>query len=282
MDHKISRGLLGILGIWLTAGFALPFVNVLTMLSSGQLMLFRGYLTALIALLLLRGNIRHVDRYTYLLAAIVPFATLGLFEGIRHWGAGPTIVIITATPIVNLAIGVCLGRYVSRSSIIALALVLTGVILARWDGHFHLKGFCWSILGMVSNGIFYEFFARSKANALQKTFYSFAGMGTAGLVLSSHPSWTALTDPQVILLLLAFAFIGGFLYMMANTLAFENLPTTQASILSQGETPAVILGAFVLLGERLSLLEWIGVGISLYGAWYLSQSLTSPNDPSQS
>jgi len=71
-----------------------------------------------------------------------------------------------------------------------------------------------------------------------------------------------------------FAFVGGFLYWIANLMAFENLPTTEASVLAQGETPAVILGANFMLGEHLTMLQWVGVAIALYGGWYLSRWLS--------
>ena len=96
MNRKTLLGLIGVLGIWLTAGLALPFVNVLDMFTPTQLMVFRGFITAGMALIGLRGVVGRVDKYTYLIALTLPFATLGLFEGIRCWGAGPTIIIITA------------------------------------------------------------------------------------------------------------------------------------------------------------------------------------------
>jgi len=49
MQKNTLVGLLGILGIWLTAGLALPFVNVLGMFTPPQLMVFRGFLTAVMA-----------------------------------------------------------------------------------------------------------------------------------------------------------------------------------------------------------------------------------------
>jgi drug/metabolite transporter (DMT)-like permease len=97
------------------------------------------------------------------------------------------------------------------------------------------------------------------------------GMGILGLVLSYDASWSAIAEPKLILLVLGFAFVGGFLYWIANLVAFGNLATTEASILAQGETPAVILGASILLGEHLTLVQWVGVVVALYGAWYTSR-----------
>lgn len=274
MHRRTLLGLFGVLGIWLTAGLALPFVNVLSMFAPTQLMVFRGFLTAIMALIGLRGIIRRADKYTYLIALTLPFATLGLFQGIRHWGAGPTIIIITATPLVNLVIGVFLGRRVSSASIVGLVLVLGGVVMARWGGHFQWAGFAWTLFGTIMNGILYEFFARARATSLQKCFWACMGMGTLGLALSVKSSWMPITEPKIALIVVGFAFVGGFLYWLSNLIAFENLPTTEASVLAQGETPAVILGASVLLGERLTFVQWVGVIVALYGAWHLSRWLS--------
>lgn len=274
MNRKTLLGLLGALGIWLTAGLALPFVNVLYMFAPEQLMVFRGFLTALMAFIGLRGVIGRVDKYTYLIALTVPFATLGLFQGIRHWGAGLTIIVITATPLVNLLIGAFLGRRISGASILGLILVLGGVTIAQWDGHFEWEGFAWTLFATIANGTLYEWFSRAKSKLLQKCFWGSLGMGTLGLILSANASWTPIANPKLALLVVGFAFVGGFLYWLANLLAFENLPTTEASVLAQGETPAVIIGASLLLGEHLTLIQWFGVAIALFGAGYLSRWLS--------
>lgn len=266
-------GLFGIAGIWLTAGLALPFVNVLHMFTPEQLMVFRGFLTALMALIGLRGIVGRVDRYTYLIALTLPFATLGLFEGIRHWGAAPTIIVITATPIVNFLIAHAIGRKIPRASIVGLILMLGGVGMARWGGHFQWVGFAWTVFGTIMNGILYEWFARAKSTPLQKCFWACTGMGVLGLVMSTNTSWAQIAQPKLAVFMLGFAFIGGFLYWLSNLVAFENLPTTEASVLAQGETPAVIVGAMFMLNEQLTLLQWFGVAISLYGAWQLGRYL---------
>lgn len=275
MKTRIYLGLLGALGIWMTAGLALPFVNVLKVFSPEQLMVFRGFITAIMALICLRGSVGKVDKYTLLMAATVPFATLGLFEGIRNWGAGPTIIIIAATPIINFVISLFLGRKVVGVSMAGFALILGGIVIARHGGHFQWSGFAWSVFGTIMNGITYEWLARAKASSLQKCFFGSVGMGILGLLLSIPTSWVATTEPKLMLLLTGFVFVGGFLYWIANILAFENLPLGEASVLAQGETPAVIIGAYFLLGERLTLTQWIGVFISLFGAWYLSYLLAT-------
>ena len=277
-EKNTTLGLLGVLGIWLTAGSALPFVNVLKEFSTPQLMVCRGLVIGLMAAIGLRGVIRRVDKYTFLIALVLPFATLCLFEGIRNWGVGPTIIVIIATPLVNLAIGLFSGRQVSRASIIGLVLMLGGVVLARWGGYFEWPGFLWSLAGTILNGILYELFSRAKASSLEKCFWASVGMMTFGfiftLILNVGVSWSPIFEPRILALVLGFAFVGGFLYWVTNMLAFENLPTIEVSILAQGETPAVIIGAYFLLGERLTLIQWTGVAISLWGAYFIVRWLS--------
>ncbi len=274
MHRKTLLGLCGVLGIWVTAGLALPFVNVLDKFTAPQLMVFRGFLTAMMALIGLRGIIGKVDKYTYLIGLTVPFATLGLFQGIRELGAGPAIIVITATPLVNFFIGTFLGRKISSASIIGLVLVISGVAMARWGGHFNAKGLAWIMFATVMNGILYEWFFRAKSALLTRCFFGSVGMGILGLIFSIRTSWAPIAEPQTVLLIVGFAFVGGFLYWISNLVAFNNLPTTEASILAQGETPAVILGAGFLLGEHLTSIQWIGVAVALYGAWHLSKWLS--------
>ncbi len=106
-------------------------------------------------------------------------------------------------------------------------------------------------------------------------------MGIVGLVLSVQTPWANALKPELLLSLLGFAFVGGFLYWMANLLAFKNLPTVEVSVLGQGETPTVILGAYFLLGEKLTLVQWAGVGMSLIGACYLAMWLVKKPLPNK-
>ncbi len=262
-------GLVGVVGIWVTAGLALPFVNVRKEFTPEQLMVFRGFLPALIAFVLLRGKIGKVDKYTWLIGLTLPLATLGLFEGIRNWGVGPTLIVVTGTPVVNFFIGRFLKRPVSDMTITSLIIMICGVALACKGGHFNWPGFLWSVEGTIANGILYELFARAKTKPLQKCFFSCFGMGALGLLLSFADAtpWVAETFTlPMTLQLVTFAFVGGFLYWIANQAAFKHLETMRASVLAQGETPAAMIGAYLLLGEKLSMNQWVGTIIALAAA----------------
>jgi len=57
---------------------------------------------------------------------------------------------------------------------------------------------------------------------------------------------------------------------VAYIIAFENLKTEVASTLVMAETPAVIVGAWLMLGETMTLIQWIGVLIALGSTLVLS------------
>jgi hypothetical protein len=80
----------------------------------------------------------------------------------------------------------------------------------------------------ILNGILYELFNRANARPVQKCFWACIGMGILGLVLSANASWPSVADLKVIGYVLGFAFVGGFLYWLANVIAFENLPVNEA------------------------------------------------------
>lgn len=280
MNRKRIEGLLAVLGIWLTAGVALPFVNRLTNVSPEQLLTARGVVTAVFAFLLLGGDVFSVDRYTLLLAPILGLASFGLFKGIRAWGAGPTLIIVTLTPLLNFIFTRLSGKHVARSALRGLAFLFVGAILSHWGWHYHHAGLCYSLFGTLCNAGVYELFARAKSKALQQCFWGMFGMGSIGMFLSASSNWHAVLDqPSLVATLIGFALVSGLLYWLANIAAFERLPKDHASVLAQGETPAVILMAWFIVGERITLIQGIGVLVSLTGAWILKRSLTPEARP---
>lgn len=278
--EKIARGLLGVVGIWITAGLALPFVNVLRSFSPEQLMFVRGLTTAIFAVLIVKGKVFPIDQYTLLSGVGFAFGCLGLYHGIRELGPSLAIIIITTAPVVNFLFAWGRGRHVSFAAIGSLVVVLAGVVIALhpWSSSTTLtmKGVAWSLFGGTSGALYYEALSKAKGTRLTRCFWQalvVALIAISGSVISG--SVAQVPEFKTMLLLAAFALMGGFLYFIANIEAFDNLPTEVASVLAQGETPAVIIMAGVLLGEKLSLSQWTGVGIALFGAGYLSRWISN-------
>lgn len=277
MDKDKLNGLLGALGIWVTAGIAAPLVKLITLkqeLSVEQVMTFRGFITALIAFILCKGKIMGVGKYTYLLAIALPLATLGIFKGVENWDVGPTFIIIAMTPLVNLAIGPFMKRKIVPGAILGFILMFCGVVTALWGKDFQWSGFGWSVFGAVMCGFTIECIKLAMAaseNPMKMCFWAHNGMGLLGLILSVGSVWTPVIQPKIGLYVLANAAIGGFLYWISNMKLFgSKIDTSVASILAQGETPAIIIGAYYILSEELTLNKCIGVTITFLGAGFLA------------
>ncbi len=278
MNQNTALGLIGVIGVWLTAGLALPLVNRLTALSAEQLILSRGAITALLAMVLLRGNVlTGVDRWSLLLGVCFSLASLGLYRGIRTWGVSRTITVVTLTPIINFLFAQGRGKPVPLAALLSLMLILLGVTLAlrsKDKSSASAAGLAWSLFGVLMNGLFYEFAGTTVTPPLQACFWQAICLAVVGGLGSLRASWAWWRGNfQLKMVVVSFALIGGFLYFLANLIAFTNLSQVVAAVLVQGETPAVILMAKVLLGEQLSRTQWLGVAIALLGAGYLSYSL---------
>ncbi len=278
MNQNAVVGLMGVLGVWLTAGLALPFVNRLTALSAEQLLLFRGAVSALLVMVLVGGNIwEGTDQWSLLLALCFALASLGLYRGIRAWGVSRTIIVVTLTPVVNFLLAWERGTPVPLAALLSLMLILGGVMLAlrRQEKHpLPVAGFAWSLLGVLMNGLFYEFAGNTTAPPLQACFWQGIFVLVVGGLGSLQAKWSWWWEfPKLRPVVIGFAVVGGFLYFLANLTAFSHLDKVVAAVLVQGETPAVILMARVLLDEQLSRTQWLGAMLALMGAAYLSYSL---------
>lgn len=270
--NKTLFGLTGILGIWLSAGIAFPLVNVLKELSPEQLMVARGGITSAIAFALLRGKIDKIEKWTFHFCFFFAIACVGFYNSIRTLGASLTIIIVSATPLVNFSIAYLIGNKVPKIAIVSLVIILTGITIALdpWTQSWNSKGLALAIFTTVTAGIGYEGLTRSQAPKLQQCFWLSTMMLVIGIIGSLHTSWLPIVkNPKMLWLVLGFGCTGGFIYFMAHLQAFKYLPIEVATVLVQGEAPAVIFGSGILLGEKLALTQWLGVAIALYGTWLL-------------
>lgn len=270
-------GVIAALGISLTAGLALPMVNVLKQFSTSELMTVRGGIAALFVGMIFRKRIRWSGWGVITFSVLFASANFCLYNGIRRWGANPTIVIITLTPLVNFVAKWWRGERTNKLAFLSLLALVGGVVVALepWNAPMDALGVAWSLGGTILQGVGFEVLAKTTNHDPRVRGFWFSivicMVGFTGtLAQGKLPLITHEFSQTTFLLLLGFGFTGGFLYFLSIVFAFDYLDTEVASVLAMGETPAVILGAGVLLGEKMSFVQWVGVIIALAATAALS------------
>lgn len=274
-------GIIAAIGISMTAAIALPLVNVFKTLTTGELMVVRGGVSAILIATLFPRRIFLATRNIFLFSLLFASANFCLYSGIRAWGANPTIVILTTTPIINILAKWWRGHTVARRVTRSLMMLLVGVLVALnpWQTPFSTQGFLWSVTATLLVGVGFEILGVSKnIDPYHKSFWIAALMVMIGVITTIFggrlPFVAETWDISHVTALALYGCIGGFLYIIANVVAFEKLKTEVASTLAMGETPAVIIGAWITLGEQLSIVQWMGVILALGATAALSAAET--------
>lgn len=263
-------GILATIGISLTAAIALPLINLFKTLGPTEFMMVRGGVTAVLIAVMLTSHISRPSPRLIGFSLLFSLATLTLYAGIRAWGASPTLVVLTAMPIVNITAKRWRGGTIKASVYTCLAGLLIGVAVALnpWEAEFDLLGFLFSASATLLAGIGFEILGgREQVDPYNKTFWLASVTLIIGLVStlpSGHlPFANEVWSVSRILMLAAFGFVGGFVYYFSYIMAFEKLEKEVASTLAMAETPAVIIGARLMLGEQMTMVQWLGVVIAL-------------------
>ncbi len=302
-----ATGIIAALAISATAAIALPLVNIFKSMEESELMVVRGSVTALLVAIIIAVRIRNRRKYNAIqkrpedrlplaplyklswrilaFSIIFSMATLSLYAGIRAWGTSPTLVVLTTTPIVNIAAKILRRQQVNRRVYLCLTGLLLGVTIALnpWEASFDMKGFLLSIAATLLGGIGFEVLSGAKGiDPYNKSFWLAVVTAALGSGVTLHGGHLPLAQEawsfSHAIALIGFGITGGFAYYLANIVAFEKLRTEVASTLAMAETPAVIVGAWLVLEEKLALIQWIGVGIALTATATLSAT-EAKSDP---
>lgn len=264
-------------GIWASAAIAFPMVNLFQQLSTSELMMVRGGTTMVITLGLFGRRISWAGRSILIFSTLFGFAALSFYSGIRAWGINPTAVVLTVTPIVNIAAKKWRGKTIDTYVYVSLTVLLVGVAIALnpWQTVFNAAGFTWSVAAILLAGVGLEVLAGTTGvDPYSRTFWLALVMFAIGATVTAYDgtlpfhamTWTTREAGQ----LAGFGILGGFVYFLSYIIAFDKLKTEVASVLAMGETPAVIVSAQLLLGEHLSGTQWSGVVIALSATTFLS------------
>ena len=295
-------GLAGVLIVCLSQGVALPLRKKYDYVHTGQMLMMRGGVSALLAAIFMFGSGHspngELSWLTFTVGLTFGLAAVGLYQAIKFWDTSLVITVVAATPVVNVLAAVVRGEAFSIPAVITFPFLLTGVVLAvePWrrrseeeKERFNLKaGLFWAIWGVIWNGLYYEALAQSQwnrevtvfqdrlASMLPLAFWQAVAVGTIGGVMSVNEDWGAFQrgGKKLFMVLTGWAVLAGFAYFLGNILAFQGIPRQMASVLLQLETPTVIAMAVVLLPphkrQKLSPLQWAGVSLGLMSGAILS------------
>ncbi|NQV89974.1 EamA family transporter [Candidatus Uhrbacteria bacterium] len=279
MEVLSRKGIIAACMISVTAAIALPFVNVLEVMKVEELMIVRGGVTSIMVALLLSSHVSRPSWRILQFSTLFSLATLCLFYAIRAWGPGPSLVVITLTPIVNIVAKLLRGKNVERRVYFAMTGLLVGVMIALnpWQASFDLEGFALSMLAMLLAGFGMEVMAGKKGiDAYNKTFWLALVTTLIGCLASVStgqiPFVTVVWTFWHALALVGFGVVGGFCYYLANIIAVEELETEVATTIAMAETPAVIVSSWLMLGDTLTYTQWSGVLIALLATYSLVHS----------
>lgn len=256
--------------IAVTAAIALPQVAVFD-LSAPELMVVRGGVTAILVAIIFRKRIVSPSWRILSFSVLFAVATLALYVGLKTegWGPNPTMIILTLTPMVNILSCWVRGEEVSFRVYASLTALVLGVAIAvnPTDTTFVLTGFVASVIATLFAGFGMEVLAGKKGvDPYNKTFWLAVvtvGMGILSSPAIGHmPFATVSWSLQTAAILIGFGLVGGFLYYLANIVAFEDLRTEVASTIAMFETPLVIFVTWLRRGDTLTPLQLFGLTIA--------------------
>ncbi|MGB3921686.1 MAG: DMT family transporter [Minisyncoccia bacterium] len=281
-QNSVLLGLTGVLLVWLSSGIGFPLVSYLDF-GIGELLASRGLMTLLIPLIVLGGAMTlKTSAKSYKAALWLTVCAATVFWAFKIWSVSLTLVVYTTAPIFSFILAWRKGRRPELVPVLSLALILLGVffVLKPWtETEFSLLGFVLALIGAFTSAKFAEAVDESGDSMLQKCFAMGVIMLMAGLI-GFEADWASIvTSPKALLVLLGFGALVGFVNLFANVVAIKNLTPTIYQTIVQGETPAAILFAGLILGEKLDTFQWWGVAVAIGGVIWLSQWLGRKDKP---
>lgn len=260
----------------ISGSVSVPLIPIIAVLSSAELMVVRGAVSALCVAALFPKHIAWPKRNVVIFSILFSLCTLAFYNAVQVWGANPPSVIFTLSPVVVMAIKYWRGEKSSSTAIVCLIALIAGIAIALnpWEAQFNLEGFLWSMAGMIIGGISFVVLSGITTSAYNTSFtfsMATAGVGLVTLLISGDRGFAIFHwDAYGIFLLLIFGILGGVLWSITSIKMFEHLPGDVASVLSMSQTPVGIICAYLMIGEVLTAAQILGVVIALAAATTLS------------
>lgn len=202
-------------------------------------------------------------------------ASVGFFYALEHASASVVAVLLYTYPaMVALLAWVFLGEQFTRTRLLAIALTFVGCTLVIGLGGSDLQvsglGVALALAAALGYSVFnlLSFKVVARRGRLVVMTYTF-GMSALALALISlvagetlsPASWT----PKLALMLGLIVLVPTFLAVVLYLRGIRGLGAPQAAIVSTMEPLFTIALAALILGDRLTALQWVGAGLVIAG-----------------
>ncbi len=286
-------GIGALLLLWISAGISVPLVKQYSHFRPEALLIVRGAAVAL-AFLIFKRIFEKPNKFVILGALLLAISSITFFQALNLWSPNPVIVVITLVPLVNFWAAFREKRKIGRITMVSLILILLGVSMALdvFREKINLPGLLLSVVATVCAGLGVEGWSKTKESAgIKMVWYSYCLVPLAFLVLFVTEKRIVFIPPETSLWIALYVFsiigcLSGVFYLYAVGVVIEKFGPTKGSILLQGETPAVIIGTWLVIGTTISFRQGFGVGLMLLGIsillWQMTQDARKSPTPSSS
>ncbi len=203
---------------------------------------------------------------------------------LRYIDASLAFLLVYTFPAVVVVVSILLGREKpTLSLILAVVLTFVGVTLVLEVGG-AVEGEQWIGVAFVLTSVLifvaFMLICESLMDRLSSSQITFLTLGAGGLSMLAFIPFVGvrpemLLEPRNLGVLLFLAVIGTAVSMILFFMGIRRIGAARASIITTAEPVFVVLMAWLLLGETLSLLQMAGVALQLTGV--LLVQLRSPH-----
>ncbi len=200
------------------------------------------------------------------MGAINGFGSLFYYTGLDRVDASLAQLLFALYPIWVFVFLSAAGHHVSRLAVLRLGLALVGVYLLTYAGGVDIDWL--GVMFMITAGAAYGWhlvigqWTLVDLDSRTVTLYALTSMAiTVGIArLTTGQPWEPIS-PQGWTATLLLALIPTALARLMTFAGLRLLGGAQTSLLGMGELLVSLLMAFLILGERLTLFQWIGSSI---------------------
>jgi len=291
MPKKHDSRVLGLLLIflatagWSTAGVWVKLVVAGSGVSPIDLAFWRDFVTFLVlvaGLLLLKREWFRINRRDLPWLALMGAIGIGVFHVLwnlsvlMNGAAIATVLQYNAPVIVAIAARLLWGESLTWQKLLAIGLALSGTLLIALPSASGIQittlGLSIGLASAAANSLFSLVGKRLTGSynpwTVMTYVFGFGALTLLPLALFTGNPWTL--TPLVLFSFAGFIFfptLGGFgLY----TVGLQKLPASVAAIIATTEVPLAAIVAYLVLGERLDAVQWVGTLAVMAGVALIS------------